>query len=126
MSEPMVGRKMQTVGNAPMPAIMSIAASVSSIGSIPAMISPEQAPLPSFFAGTELCKILRVLEFVAEAEVVRPKVDQPVVLPEVAAGRQLDPDQRPDLRLRGLDIRRGPVEIAVGLIPGVEMHKRDA
>ena len=44
MSEPTVGLKMHTVGNAPRLVMRSIASSVRSIGSIPAMISPETAP----------------------------------------------------------------------------------
>ena len=40
MRDPIVGRKMQTVGNAPTDAIQSIASSVLATGSIPAMISP--------------------------------------------------------------------------------------
>ena len=45
MWEPTVGRKMQTVGNAPSPAMRSIPAIVSEMGSMPAMSSPETAPL---------------------------------------------------------------------------------
>ena len=44
MSEPTVGRKMQTVGNAPSAVISSIALSVLRTGSMPAMISPDTAP----------------------------------------------------------------------------------
>src|SRR5262245_60988245 len=39
-----VGRKMQTVGNAPSDVMRSIAAIVLAIGSMPAMISPDTAP----------------------------------------------------------------------------------
>ena len=48
ISEPIVGRKMQTVGNAPMAVMRSIASMVFSIGSSPAMISPDTAPRRSF------------------------------------------------------------------------------
>ena len=41
---------MQTVGNPPPATIRSIALFVASIGSSPAMISPETRPRPSFFA----------------------------------------------------------------------------
>lgn len=44
MSDPIVGRKMHTVGNAPSFAIRSIASRVRAIGSTPAMISPETEP----------------------------------------------------------------------------------
>ena len=44
MSDPTVGRNTQTVGKAPTDAIRSMAASVVSIGSRPAMISPDTAP----------------------------------------------------------------------------------
>ena len=50
MSAPTVGLKMQTVGNAPWSAIQSIPASVASIGSTPAMISPDTAPFAIRFA----------------------------------------------------------------------------
>ena len=44
MSEPIVGRKIHTVGKAPAAVIRWMPAIVFSIGSIPAMISPETAP----------------------------------------------------------------------------------
>ena len=47
MSEPMVGRKMHTVGNAPASAMRSIASSVCPVGSMPAITSPDTAPCGS-------------------------------------------------------------------------------
>jgi hypothetical protein len=84
------------------------------------MISPETAPFPSFFA-----VYLRVVEFVAEGEVVRPQIHEPVVLPELRRRHALDADQRAHPLLHGLHVRGHEVEVLAALIPRVEVDEGD-
>ncbi len=118
------------------------------------MISPETAPLPSFLAvyssaaknvpcpsephlpGQYLAKYSRVVELVAEREVVGPELDEPVVLPEVVGEhrRHLDADEAADLFADRLDVRRGEVEpvragrlgLVLALVARVEVDERRA
>ena len=89
---------------------------------------PEKGLLADqlLLAGEETREVLRVMELVAEAEVVSAQINQAVVLPEVEGGNQLQTHQRAHARLHGLHVGRRFVQVPIGLVAGIEMHKRDA
>jgi hypothetical protein len=57
----------------------------------------EERPLPQhgFLPGEIFGEVLGIVELVAEGEVVHAEVDQPVVVGEVLARHELEPDERP-------------------------------
>ena len=144
MSPPIVGLKMQTVGHAPTDVIQSIALSVWSIGSTPAMISPETAPLgmwaaqysiesrkrrwPSTrcLARTDSGKPLRVEELETERHVIDAEIDEPVVSGEVLLRRELGADKQADVLLDRPQVRFGELNAAAPLETRVEVHEGHA
>ena len=75
------------------------------------------------FSRAEASEIVGVVELVAEAEMIGPEFDQPVVLPQVSGGHELEPHQRPDSRLHSLHVGRGAVKVLVGLVARIEVYE---